>query len=56
MDGYVRSEYLEKAEDSGNDLLTAEAAALTGETEAQTMNEPKRKRCRKLRVKRRQKL
>ena len=39
VDGYVRSEYLEKAEDSGNDLLTAEAAALTGETEAQTMNE-----------------
>ena len=39
VDGYVRSEYLEKAEDSGNDLLTAEAAALAGETEAQTTNE-----------------
>lgn len=39
VDGYVRSEYLEKAEDSGNDLLTAEAAAITGETEAQTTNE-----------------
>lgn len=39
MDGYVRSEYLEKAEDSGNDLLTAEAAAIAGETEAQTTNE-----------------
>ena len=39
VDGYVRSEYLEKAEDSGNDLLTAEAAALAGETEAQTSNE-----------------
>lgn len=39
VDGYVRSEYLEKAEDSGNDLLTAEAAAIAGETEAQTTNE-----------------
>ena len=39
VDGYVRSEYLEKAEDSGNDRLTAEAAALAGETEAQTTNE-----------------
>ena len=39
VDGYVRSEYLEKAGDSGNDLLTAEAAALAGETEAQTTNE-----------------
>lgn len=39
VDGYVRSEYLEKAEDSGNDLLTAEAAAITGETEAQTTYE-----------------
>ena len=39
VDGYVRSEYLEKAEDSGNDLLTVEAAAIAGETEAQTTNE-----------------
>ena len=39
VDGYVRSEYLEKAEDSGNDLLTAEAAAIARETEAQTTNE-----------------
>ena len=35
VDGYVRSEYLEKAENNENDLLAAEAAAFAGETETE---------------------